>query len=56
MRTQAFWKTVTMDDSDLVHDLVSLLDENGARYAHADAPLLLRPHIKRVQVVLISKV
>lgn len=32
MRAQTFWKTVTMDDSDLLHDLVSLLDENTARY------------------------
>ena len=32
MRAETFWKTVTMDDSDLLHDLISLLDENKARY------------------------
>jgi hypothetical protein len=32
VRAQSFWKTVTMDDSDLLHDLISLLDENHARY------------------------
>jgi nucleotidyltransferase AbiEii toxin of type IV toxin-antitoxin system len=32
VRAQTFWKTVTMDDSDLLHDLISLLDENKARY------------------------
>jgi nucleotidyltransferase AbiEii toxin of type IV toxin-antitoxin system len=32
VRAQSFWKTVTMDDSDLLHDLISLLDENQARY------------------------
>ena len=32
MRAQAFWKTAIMDDSDLLHDLISLLDENKARY------------------------
>src|SRR5262245_25125904 len=32
VRAKSFWKTVTMDDSDLLHDLMSLLDENEARY------------------------
>ena len=32
MRAQSFWKTVTMDDSDLLHSLISLLDENTVRY------------------------
>ena len=32
MRAQTFWKTVTMDDSDLLHSLISLLDENDVRY------------------------
>ena len=32
MRAQSFWKTVTMDDSDLLHDLISLVDENQAHY------------------------
>jgi hypothetical protein len=32
VRAQTFWKTVTMDNSDLLHDLISLLDENKARY------------------------
>ena len=32
MRAQRFWKTVTMDDSDLLQSLISLLDENRVRY------------------------
>lgn len=32
MRAQRFWKTVTMDDSDLLPSLISLLDENKVRY------------------------
>ena len=32
MRAETFWKTVAMDDSDLLHDVISLLDENKARY------------------------
>lgn len=32
MRAQSFWKTVTRDDSDLLHSLISLLDENTVRY------------------------
>jgi len=32
VRAQSFWKTVTMDDSDLLHHLISLLDESKARY------------------------
>jgi hypothetical protein len=32
LRAQTFWKTVTTDDSDLLHDLISLLDGNKARY------------------------
>jgi hypothetical protein len=32
VRAQRFWKTVTMDDSDLLQSLISLLDENRVRY------------------------
>ena len=32
MRAESFWKTVTMDDSDLLHSLISLLDENRVKY------------------------
>ena len=32
MRAETFWKTVAMDESDLLHDVISLLEENKARY------------------------